>query len=587
MDIQQTLEPYESKDSKGFDEHVVGSVLRKLRPDEGEEIELPLLAELMAFDFCENYNHEETGWGTYFGPMMVWNNGDGTSTESPSIKKVTPEMLDYWENRASLKINPILIARYSGLVWDFKEKITGERPNIELGKEYVRSILQIAQGKFSKQAFDTFTKLERALKLSIGFNDPELIKLCKETIISFEKDNAIDDKPGLWGYSFDLLIANKKVVLEDEEERNIIDDLEDRLSELTDGSEEKKIDPWAAERAAERLAIYYRKKQKPDDVQRVIFKIGEAYEAIISDGSAMQIAGWYDHLYQLYKSYGFRNEADNYLKKIREIGPKTTEELGTISHSFEIPREKIEGFVTGITEGEIKDVLTRIAIHFIPQKEQVKEQVLDLSKNNPLTYLISQQILDEKGRVVSTIGPLDNDLEGHIIRQISQNLSFSSIFMREAYRKMILDGDLNTQIIIDFIRDSPVISENRISIIEKGLQAYFNDDYLTCIHLLIPQIEEAIRTLVEIAGGNVLKQARGGGYHLRTFDELLRDEITMNSLGEDFADYFRIIFTDQRGWNLRNSVCHGMSPPEVFNIQTADRIIHAVLALGLIHERKE
>ncbi len=587
MNIQQILEPYESKDTKNFDEHTVGSELRKLRPESGEEIELPLLSELMAFDFCENYSHDETGWGTYFGPMMVWNNGDGTSTESPSIKKVTPEMLDYWESRSSLDVNPILIARYVGLVWDFKEKITGDRPNIELGKRYVRSILQIAQGKFSKHEFDTYTKLERALKLSIGFNDQDLIKLCKKTLLNFEKDNAIDDKPGLWGYSFDLLIGNKKVQLDEVEEREIITDLEHRLRELTDGNEEKKIDPWAAERAAERLATYYRKKQKPEDVKRVIFKIGEAYENIISDGSAMQVAGWYDHLYQLYKSFGFKNEAEKYLKKIREIGPKTTEELGTVSHSFEIPRDKINGFVSGITSGETKDVLNRIAIHFIPQKEQVKEQILDLSKSNPLTYLISQQILDEKGRVVSTIGPLENDLEGHIIRQVSQNLSFSSIFMRETFANMISDGKLNSAVICDFISTSPIISESRMTIIEKGLEAYFNNDYLVCIHLLIPQIEEAIRTLVEIAGGNVLKQARGGGFHLRTFDELLRDETTINSLGEDFADYFRIIFTDQRGWNLRNSVCHGMSPPQLFNIQSADRIIHTILSLGLIHERKE
>ena len=89
-----------------------------------------------------------------------------------------------------------------------------------------------------------------------------------------------------------------------------------------------------------------------------------------------------------------------------------------------------------------------------------------------------------------------------------------------------------------------------------------------------------------MAGGNVLKQARGGSFHLRTFDEILRDEIIIEALGEDFADYFRILFTDQRGWNVRNNVCHGLKEPSMFNSQIADRLLHALLCLGLIQTKK-
>ncbi len=37
------------------------------------------------------------------------------------------------------------------------------------------------------------------------------------------------------------------------------------------------------------------------------------------------------------------------------------------------------------------------------------------------------------------------------------------------------------------------------------------------------------------------------GYQLRTFDKILRDGIIKEALHENFADYFRILFTDQRG----------------------------------------
>jgi hypothetical protein len=95
-----------------------------------------------------------------------------------------------------------------------------------------------------------------------------------------------------------------------------------------------------------------------------------------------------------------------------------------------------------------------------------------------------------------------------------------------------------------------------------------------------------MRNLVELAGGNVLKDAkRGGGFQLKTFDEILRDSKLVQVVGEDFATYFRILFTDQRGWNLRNNVFHGLASPSAFNNQTGHRLLHSLLCLGLIRKK--
>ncbi|MGB0789569.1 MAG: DUF4209 domain-containing protein, partial [Marinirhabdus sp.] len=40
-------------------------------------------------------------------------------------------------------------------------------------------------------------------------------------------------------------------------------------------------------------------------------------------------------------------------------------------------------------------------------------------------------------------------------------------------------------------------------------------------------------------------------FQLKTFDDILRDEIVKQVLGEDIQIYLRVLFTDQRGWNLR------------------------------------
>jgi hypothetical protein len=80
------------------------------------------VAEAMAFSFCENYRSQETGWGTYLGPVAVWKNNDGTTVEIPNINQVTTAIIHYWSQRAEEAKNPILKARYADLVWDFSEK---------------------------------------------------------------------------------------------------------------------------------------------------------------------------------------------------------------------------------------------------------------------------------------------------------------------------------------------------------------------------------------------------------------------------------------------------------------------------------
>jgi len=74
---------------------------------------------------------------------------------------------------------------------------------------------------------------------------------------------------------------------------------------------------------------------------------------------------------------------------------------------------------------------------------------------------------------------------------------------------------------------------------------------------------------------------------LKNFEELLRDERVTGVLSSDVTLYFRTLFSDQRGLNVRNNVCHGLSPIETFGPAIADRIFHALLVLALVKEKKE
>jgi hypothetical protein len=230
MKFNDILNGFDNLEKKDFDEYDVSSYLKFIIQEDKNSISEDLKAEIMAFDFVENYPDQKSGWETYFGPMFVWSNADGTSTESPSIQLITPSMIDYWEKRAKECINPILKTRYIGLVWDFKKRITGKNPTHKNCRMYIEGLNDIANGDFHKYEINTICKLERALNLAIGLNDSKLIEIVKYSIISFEERHSEDGKPGLWGYAFDLLVEKKIVNLSEAEENKIINELENKLT---------------------------------------------------------------------------------------------------------------------------------------------------------------------------------------------------------------------------------------------------------------------------------------------------------------------------------------------------------------------
>ncbi len=83
-----------------------------------------------------------------------------------------------------------------------------------------------------------------------------------------------------------------------------------------------------------------------------------------------------------------------------------------------------------------------------------------------------------------------------------------------------------------------------------------------------------------------MKPPRGGGFNLRILDDILRDPLMLQIVGEDAIIYFRVLLVDPRGWNLRNRVCHGLLTANEFEPLMSDRLIHVLLCLAQVREQE-
>ena len=583
------LNKFDSNMERLNESEVVSAIEKCIEQHADSEIPLELLAEQAAFQFCENYQDEATGWGTYYGPMVVWRRDDGTIFVNPSIGKITPEILDYWSKRAVEAKHPILKARYADLVWDFSKTVTKTSANVQIAYIAIDSRVEISLKDLHEYETHTIEHLRRALFLASSLNDVNRIEEVRDSIIDYEHKIAQDDKPGLWGFSYDSLIENKKVLLPSQLEHKIIEDLENRLDRLTQSTEGMSLDNhrWNAKAAATRLASYYRKHNGLEEAQRILKIYYNGFRGLVSTSPAFLAADWLREIYMMFLDYGLKEEADQIATVYRDVAFKTLDDMKPISVETDISEDALNEYINSVIDGNINQALIKIALHFTPERDEIIRELEKLSKQSPLTFLITKQIVDYEGRPVASVGSLEDDLEGNIIHQMTQDMSFDAFFLNRVIAALVDKFDFTHTKFVEYLYLSPVFNPETREIIEKGIQLYIKGDYLMSSHLLIPQIEASIRNLTEIVGRPILRRGRNQRIQIRLLDDLLRDEQIVKTLGEDMAFYFRVLLTDQRGWNLRNRVAHGLMRRQDFDRKIANRIVHSLFCLALVRETTE
>lgn len=568
-----------------LNELYISRAIQQLKnPGLSQEGPVEWTAESIAFDFEEPPIGKDNAWGTYFGPMMSWKEQDGTPQYYPRLGQITPDVITYWQHRAQKPIHPVLKARYAGLVWDFSKRQVGLTAPIEMAHTQIDSIVQIARERLQESSVSIITKLTRALDLATRLSDTARTIIVADAMMEYEDHVAQDDMIGLWGFSFDALIDNKGVPLSSDTYLKLTSDLESRLDRVSGSASECKINPWAAEAAATRLARHYRRHNKAHEVRRVLLKYRDAFLQKGKSEDAILASAWLQQVHAVLRDFGLANESDQLLKDIRELGPKASKQLISVSAEMEITHEEMQQYVAEMLEGDMTSVLQRIAIRYIPSRTRAEQELKTQKDEHPLLHIFHKTIVDHLGRPVAAIGPLEDDLDGNVIHYIAQNIGYTAIFVRRAMEAAILKFSLDSLTLSEHLYAAPLFRDEKRQVIERGVQAYIANDTIVAIHVLIPQIEDAIRTLVEHCGGTVLKVARNGCYNVKSFDDVLRDRCVREALGDDISLYFRALFTDPRGLNVRNNVMHAITPQWGFSPIIADRVMHALLVLAQVRE---
>ncbi len=529
-------------------------------------------------------NDSEQTFGGYFSPQFTFTDPNGNLVYSPPLAYITSDAVLYWEQRYKSAVNPQMRMRYAGLVWDFKKRITGSNYDSDLYRIYVDSMLEVCNNDLSSHPVVTTTVLNRLFSLTKS--QPADLEKTKAALRAFESRHADDHSVCYWACQFLLMTENKKCFTQDEIDA-LVRQHEDRMARLATSNAAGKIDVWTLESQCNLLADYYNSCQQRDDVRRVLKVMEEAHKKCFDPHNPMQKMGILEQIHRKYIHYGLHPEANALLTEIQQAGTDAARAMQPQEYEFKIPKEVFDQADEMFGAKAESDTARwqNFAVYFIPRRATEEQSLTQSAQQFPMRYMASTNMMDFKGRPQSVVGSYEQDPEGNLVMHITEKLNFGTHFLGIAIRKMREAGLMTPdRIMSDIIEPCPLFEESSYATLRQALDFLFNDQPVVACHLLVPQIETAIRNLVEQSGYSVIKPQKHAekGFQLITLDDLLHKEPVEYSFQPDGAMYLRLVLTDQRSLNIRNSLCHGLLPPDSFNSGVAARLLHVLVLIGMV-----
>jgi hypothetical protein len=214
----------------------------------------------------------------------------------------------------------------------------------------------------------------------------------------------------------------------------------------------------------------------------------------------------------------------------------------------------------------------------IPSLEWVTNLTKELIEKNPISSLFST-ISFNRNNPTSYANDTESNLETRIKQQTIQFIRLAESRLHLEVKRLEEEKKITELDFVTFLTDIGLYDEDQLTIIKSGISEHFRGNYISSIHTLIPQVEGTLRLLLKLKGVSTLKAKRNIIMDSELGSLLAKPEV-IAILGEDFANYLKVKYSDPDGINLRNNVSHALSPLSDFNYETSITIIQTIFKLA-------
>ena len=264
---------------------------------------------------------------------------------------------------------------------------------------------------------------------------------------------------------------------------------------------------------------------QPPSAQEVSRRLAISSERRASASSlGMMAAPFWKEAAELYQQAGLKDDASRAKQESRTSIERATAggEFKRVSHSFTISDSEMDEQLRPFTEGanSATTVLLRMGSYlFAPAIGKPTLQ----QEGSVFRHLVTN-ISIVGDRVRSEIAPGTPEQKNYFDHeQIKLNIELSnSMMLSPLLWKLHFEFDLQPDHLFAVLFMGDILDGDDRDFIRRAVMRYFSGDYVSFIHLMVPRLEEWIRKVVKLGGGDITA-LRDGEMRERPLGELLRE----------------------------------------------------------------
>ena len=506
-----------------------------------------------------------------FGPMLVV---DGR-------RSIIPDDLRGAQSETFAAIaqglkNPGLRARITDIVW-LNDRKQAAMAQLAVAA-YCEAVRLVAEGQ-AEFAFDECRasshrgaeNLRRACQIAnaTGWKDPEASVL-KSMIDTLTRQAAVESNPdgflNVGELSLDYDIGDPAVI-----------GLQAEGLATKEG-----LFPDTARLAWEMAAQAHHYAKSEDDSNRCLINAAECYVTMAADSGfkGMVAASWLmDAIKALRQLPGTKQRRTELESKLRDAQSSIRDEMGVISTEIDLSalvdhaRKTVGGLTLSKALGEFA------SLDASPNPEQLRREALEQAEKYPLSSIIPMAFYDDEDKLVARSPGLMGDKASeetairHLIARnegMRRHLTVSGS-IEPARRTIMAEHPLSIRHFLPLAALSPFVPSGHENIYANGFARFFGGDFISALHVLVPQIENSLRHVLMQTGVDPSKVKCDMTQENWTISIMLNNnrEVLEKIFGPAIVLEIENIFDMRVGPTIRHNVAHGRMSTSDFHSPNA------------------
>lgn len=269
----------------------------------------------------------------------------------------------------------------------------------------------------------------------------------------------------------------------------------------------------------------------------------------------------------LRRSRGTKERIEELRSLLAEYQKKSLSEMKVFEYGMDITK-MVEEARNHVAKDNLFDAMKKFAFGYpLTDVATLRQEVLDAVNQFPITHLFAGSQVDGAGRSTverkGLLGLEGEDAENEIEAEMFTHFARYNVgirtqgFIEPARQQILNDHHPTLRNLAPLVRHNPFVPPGHEGVYLRGIHAGFHGDFLVASHLLIPQIEESIRYILEGNGVDVSNLKSDRTQPLKVLGPLFGMKETKEIFGESLCFELRGLLIEKTAFGFRDRLCHG------------------------------